>query len=134
MIKFAAVWVFPIARSKIVSILFVLVVTLSSPFSPSGFPEGIRRLPPYAHNVPNLEPAYRTSATVAVAAKRENMRRPGRVSGGSYSITDGNLPSVFTEYPPTFIEPGDGAIDPVEGGGSRKFMGANCDLIKTSLY
>jgi len=79
---------------------------------------------PYAHNAPNLEPAYRTDATVDVAAKRENMRRPGRVSGGSYSITDGNLPSVFTEYPPTFIEPGDGAIDPVEGGGGAENLWA----------
>ena len=47
-VRFSTVWGFPIPRSAIVSILFLLVVTLSSPFSPSGLPEGIRGLLPVA--------------------------------------------------------------------------------------
>jgi hypothetical protein len=47
----------------------VLVVTLSSPFSPSGLPEGICRLLSYAHNVPNQASAYRTRATIPVASE-----------------------------------------------------------------
>ena len=67
MTRFAAACGFPITRSEIVSILFVLVVNLSSPFSPSKLPEGILGLPTYAHNAPSQVPAYRTGTTVAVA-------------------------------------------------------------------
>jgi hypothetical protein len=44
MIRFAAVCGFPIAKSEIVSILFVLVVNLSSPFLPFRLPG---RHPPF---------------------------------------------------------------------------------------
>jgi hypothetical protein len=64
MVRFSTVWGFPIPRSAIVSILFVLVVNTSSPFSPSGSPEGIRRLMPFAHNASNQASAYKGDATV----------------------------------------------------------------------
>jgi hypothetical protein len=36
--------------------------------------------------------------------------------------------------PPISIEPGDGAIDPVEGGASKKLEVTICDLKKTSSF
>ena len=68
-VRFSTVWGFPIPRSAIVSILFLLVVTLSSPFSPSGLPEGICVLPPTTHNAANQASAYRTRATIPVASE-----------------------------------------------------------------
>jgi hypothetical protein len=55
MIRFAAACGMPSARSRIVSILFVPVVNFSSPFPPSGLPEGIRRLLPDTHHCAQLE-------------------------------------------------------------------------------
>src|SRR3990170_7249016 len=84
-------------------------------------------VPPATRSTPSLPPrvdialeriqAYLTGATVAVAAKEEKWGDPEEYQGGLSAQLMSNRHRFSKNTPRIFIEPGNGAIDPIEGEG-----------------